>query len=73
MIKEEIKVIVLIPREGFKLTQAKDVPLEQRVFSDKVFLAVNDSPDNWMEIADEEAQEIIKQQEELTKNEELWK
>ena len=71
MIKEEIKVIVLIPREGFKLTQAKDVPLEQRVFSDKVFLAVNDSPDNWMEIADEEAQVIIKQQEELNKNEEL--
>jgi hypothetical protein len=71
MIKEEIKVIVLIPREGFKLTQAKDVPLEQRVFSEKVFLAVNDSPDNWMEIADEEAQVIIKQQEELNKNEEL--
>lgn len=71
MIKEEIKVIVLIPREGFKLTQVKDVPLEQRVFSDKVFLAVNDSPDNWMEIADEEAQVIIKQQEELNKNEEL--
>lgn len=71
MIKEEIKVIVLIPREGFKLTQAIDVPLEQRVFSEKVFLAVNDSPDNWMEIADEEAQVIIKQQEELNKNEEL--
>lgn len=71
MIKEEIKVIVLIPREGFKLTQAaNDVPLEQRVFSDKVFLAVNDSPDNWMEIADEEAQVIIKQQEEFNKNEE---
>lgn len=71
MIKEEIKVIVLIPREGFKLTQAKDVPLEQRVFSEKVFLAVNDTPDNWMEIADEEAQLIIKQQNELNKNEEL--
>lgn len=71
MIKEEIKVIVLIPREGFKLTQANDVQLEQRVFSEKVFLAVYDSPDNWMEIADEEAQVIIKQQEELTKNEEL--
>lgn len=71
MIKEEIQVIVLIPREGFKLTQANDVPLEQRVFSEKVFLAVNDSPDNWMEIADEEAQVIIKQQEELNKNEEL--
>lgn len=71
MIKEEIKVIVLIPREGFKLTQAKDVPLEQRVFSEKVFLAVNDSPDNWMEIADEDAQVIIKQQNELNKNEEL--
>lgn len=71
MTQGEIKVIVLIPREGFKLTQAKDVPLEQRVFSEKVFLAVNDSPDNWMEIADEEAQVIIKQQEELNKNEEL--
>lgn len=71
MIKEEIKVIVLIPREGFKLTQANDVQLEQRVFSEKVFLAVNDSPDNWMEIADEEAQVIINQQEELNKNEEL--
>ena len=71
MIQEEFKVIVLIPRGGFKLTQAQDVPLEQRVFSEKVFLAVNDSPDNWMEIADEEAQVIIKQQEELNKNEEL--
>ena len=71
MVQQEIKVIALIPREGHKLTQAKDVALENRVFSNKVFLAVNDSPENWVEIADEDAEEIIKQQEELAKNEEL--
>ncbi len=65
MIEEEIKVRVLIPSEGYKLTQATDVKIEDRIISEKVFLAVNDSPKNWKEITDAEAEEIKREQEYL--------
>lgn len=37
----------LTPSEGMWLTQAYET--ENRVFSDGVYLAVNESPDNWRE------------------------
>lgn len=58
MIQEEIKVRVLRPSEGHKLTQAAEVAIEERVISDRVFLGVNDCPENWKEITDAEAEEV---------------
>jgi hypothetical protein len=64
---------VLIPTKGFKITQADDAtPLQERIFSDKIYLAVNDSPDNYKEITLAQAEELQRQQqaeiEEQTKN-----
>lgn len=39
--------------EGMMLTQTADTPLEQRVFTKELYLAVNDSPENWTEITEE--------------------
>lgn len=56
-------VIVLEPSEGHTLTQSEDIEIENRILSKKVFLAVNDSPSNWKEITDLEADEIRAKQE----------
>lgn len=34
-------------KEGMWLTQSADIPDEERVFTDSVYLAVNDSKDRW--------------------------
>ena len=72
MIQEEIKVRVLIPSEGYMLTQAFEVEISNRVVSDKVYLAVTDEPSNWKDITIEEADAIKAEQERLA-NEELNK
>lgn len=69
MIQEEIKVQVLKSSEGFFLTQARDVAIQDRVISNQIFLAVTDSVDNWKEITEKEANEILKKQEEFAKDE----
>lgn len=66
MIQEEIRVQVLIPSEGYKLTQSKKVDIANRIISDKVYLGVFDTPSDWIEITDEEANEILAQQKELS-------
>lgn len=48
-------VKVIEAEESKILTQAAEVSLQERVFSKKLYLAVNDTPDNWKEITDEEA------------------
>lgn len=58
---------VLTPSNGYKLTQANDVEITNRIISDKVFLAATDAPENWKEITDAEAEEIKKQQADLAK------
>lgn len=72
MIQEGIKVRVIKPSDGYLLTQANDVEIQNRVFSDKVFLAVTDSPENWREISIAEADAIKAEQERLA-NEEMNK
>ena len=62
---------VLEASEGFTLTQSADVPLLERILVKKVYLAVNDSPENWTEITDAEADEIKRQQEEAQPEEEV--
>lgn len=64
MIETSYTTRVLEASEGFTLTQSADVPLLERTLVKKVYLAVNDSPANWKEITDAEADEIKRQQEE---------
>ena len=69
MIKSNYTVIILQPSEGYTLTQSKDVEVQDRILSKKIFLAVNDSPDNYKEITDKEADEIKAEQERLAEEE----
>lgn len=62
-------VQIIEPSDGYTLTQSKDVELRERIFSKKVFLAVNDSVSNWKEITDEEAARLKAEQEILAKQE----
>lgn len=67
MIQDEFKVRVLIPELGYKLTQANEVEIENRIISDKIYLAVNDDAENWIEITNEEADAIVAEQENIAK------
>lgn len=67
MIQSNYTVRVIEPSEGYTLTQSAEVDIEYRVLSKKIFLAVNDSLDNWKEITDAEADEIRLQQEAIAK------
>ena len=60
---------VLKASEGYMLTQA-NISIESAIITDKVYLAVLDSPDNWKEITVEEANALKQQQEELLKQRE---
>lgn len=60
-------VKIIEPSDGYTLTQNNDVELNERIFSKKIFLAINDSADNYKEILDSEADELMKQMEELAK------
>lgn len=54
---------VLTPSEGYLITQAdNNTPLQERIFTDKLYLAINDSPDNYKEITIAEAEELRRQQ-----------
>ena len=59
MIQSNYTVIILQPNEGYTLTQANDeIDIKDRVLSKKVYLAINDSQNNWKEITDEDAELI---------------
>lgn len=60
-----ITVKFIVPSSGHTLTQSEDVKVEERIFSKKVWLGVNDSEKNWKEITDEEAEVLMKEQEAL--------
>ena len=60
-----ITVKFIVPQSGHTLTQSEDVKIEERIFSKKVWLGVNDSEKNWKEITDEEAEVLMKEQEAL--------
>lgn len=67
MITSDYTVRVLQPSEGHYLTQSGDINIDERVFSDKVYLAVTDSVENWIEI--DQAQYEEYQQELIAYNE----
>ena len=63
-------------KEGMWLTQSADIPDEERVFTDSVFLAVNDSRERWRDVTDQEKKEweqrmdaIIEEEEEAYEQE----
>lgn len=49
---------VLTAEGGHYLTQTADVPIGERTVTDRVYLAVNASPDDWREITADEAEAI---------------
>ena len=55
MIQSNYTVLIVEPSNGW-LTQVEDVEIQNRIFSKKIFLAVNDTVDNWKEITEEEYQ-----------------
>ena len=64
----QVNVSILKPNAGCLLTQSADVELQNRVFSEEIWLASTDSADNWRDISIEDAESIKKQQEELIAN-----
>lgn len=66
---KQVDVRILKPNNGCLLTQSADVELQNRVFSEEIWLASTDSADNWSDISIEDAETIKKQQEELIGNE----
>lgn len=62
---KQVNVSILKPNEGCVLTQSEDVELQNRVFSEEIWLAATDSPENWKDISIEEAEQLKQQQEEL--------
>lgn len=67
MIQSNYTVQILEAEAGFKLTQKKDVDILERVFTNKVFLSVNDDAKNWKEIPDDEANLLQQKQREIAK------
>ena len=64
-------VTIIEPTEGYTLTQSKEVDIVDRILSKKVFLAITDSPSNWKEITDSEADEIRSEQDRLAEEERI--
>lgn len=62
---KQVNVSILSPNEGCVLTQSAEVELQNRVFSEEIWLAATDAPENWKDISIEEAEAIKQQQEEL--------
>ena len=62
---KQVNVSILKPNEGCVLTQSAEVGLQNRVFSEEIWLAATDAPDNWKDITIEEAEALKRQQEEL--------
>ena len=69
MKKSNYTVQIIEPSEGYTLTQFANVEVADRILSKKNFLAVNDSPDNWKEITDAEAEAIKAEQDRLAEEE----
>lgn len=55
MIKSNYTVQVIEPSEGYFLTQKSN---PGNIMSKKVFLAINDSIENWIEVTEEEVKDM---------------
>lgn len=61
-----ITIRVIEPSEGYYLTQRNRKEGESIILSKKVILSAIDSPDNWVEISEEEG-DALREEEELTR------
>lgn len=59
----------LIADDGMKLTQNEYIPVQERIIASVLMLGRGCSKDDWMEITQEEADKILKEQEELREKE----
>lgn len=59
------KLTILTPEPGFTLTQVQAVDLQDRIFSKKLYLGKYDKPENYTEITDSEAENLMKELEQL--------
>lgn len=62
-------VQVIQPTSGHILTQSSDIDLKDRIFSEKIFLGINDSIDNWKGITIKEADNLKQKQRDLIEKE----
>ena len=62
-------VQVVQPSDGHVLTQSADINLKDRIFSEKIFLGVNDKIENWKEITIEESENLKTQKRDLIEKE----
>lgn len=62
-------VQIVQPSDGHILTQSADIDLKDRIFSEKIFLGINDSIDNWKEITIKEADDLKQKQRDLIEKE----
>lgn len=62
-------VQIIEPTSGHVLTQASDIDLKDRIFSEKIFLGINDKIENWKEISIEESENLKTQQRDLIEKE----
>ena len=62
MKQSPIEIIVLEPDEGYVLTNKPAVGADEETeytYSYKVYLGINDSPSNWREVPEEEAEGMM--------------
>lgn len=62
-------VQIIEPTSGHILTQSADIDLKDRIFSEKVFLGINDKIDNWKEITIKEGDDLKQKQRDLIEKE----
>lgn len=65
---ENYTVQILVPTQGYKLTQSSDVAINERTISDRIVLGKYDSASNYKEISNEEAEAMLKEIEEYNKS-----
>lgn len=59
------KYTVLTAEPGFYLTQVQAVELHDRIFSKKLYLGKYDSPENYTEITEAEAEKLMEELDQL--------
>ena len=64
-ITQNDKLTILTAATGFTLTQSAPVDLQDRIFSKKLYLGKYDKPENYTEITDSEAENLMKELEQL--------
>lgn len=62
MKESEMRIRVIEPSDGFYLTKRNRKEGEELILSKKVVLSALDSPENWMEISEEEGDALKREE-----------